>query len=249
MRIVSVFAALAMLGASQIATAQEQTPEARIDTALTVPRVSTEGWTLQVKGYVDRPITLTYRELLDRPMIEADITMSCVSNEVGGDLISTARWLGCRLDDLLGEAGIQARADQVVGRSVDGFTAGFPTALLDGRDAIVAVGIGLLILPRTWNLMRQALRILMEVAPRGIDVNAATAELAALPGVREVHDLHIWTLTSGMEAATVHIVVEDDATWHRVLDRTRRILTEKYAVTHPTIQLEPADHVEAPVGF
>jgi hypothetical protein len=74
-------------------------------------------------------------------MIEADVTLACVSNEVGGDLVGTARWLGCRLDDLLDEAGIPTGADQVVGTSVDGFTAGFPTAVLDGRDAIVAVGM------------------------------------------------------------------------------------------------------------
>ena len=86
-------------------------------------------------------ITLTYDELLDRPMVEADITLSCVSNEVGGTLVGNARWLGCRLDDLLDEAGIDPSADQIVGRSVDGFTAGFPTALLDGRDALVAVGM------------------------------------------------------------------------------------------------------------
>ncbi|HMR96912.1 MAG TPA: molybdopterin-dependent oxidoreductase [Microthrixaceae bacterium] len=113
----------------------------RIDTALVVPRVSHDGWTLGVVGRVRRPLTLTYAELLDRPMVEADITISCVSNEVGGDLIGTARWLGCRLDDLLDEAGIDPSADQVVGRSVDGFTAGFPTALLDGRPALVAVGM------------------------------------------------------------------------------------------------------------
>ena len=113
----------------------------RIDTALAVPRVSTDGWTLGVKGYVDTPISISYEELLKRPMIEADITISCVSNEVGGDLIGTARWLGCRLDDLLEEAGIQSNADQIVGVSVDGFTAGFPTSLLDGRPALVAVGM------------------------------------------------------------------------------------------------------------
>jgi DMSO/TMAO reductase YedYZ molybdopterin-dependent catalytic subunit len=74
-------------------------------------------------------------------MVEADITLACVSNEVGGSLVGNARWLGCRLDDLLDEAGIDPSADQVVGRSVDGSTAGFPTALLDGRDALVAVGM------------------------------------------------------------------------------------------------------------
>jgi DMSO/TMAO reductase YedYZ molybdopterin-dependent catalytic subunit len=113
----------------------------RIDTALTVPRVDLSTWTLEVMGEVSTPITLSYEQLLERPMIEADITIACVSNEVGGDLIGTARWLGCRLDDLLKEAGVSATADQIVGRSVDGFTAGFPTALLDGRDALVAIAM------------------------------------------------------------------------------------------------------------
>jgi DMSO/TMAO reductase YedYZ molybdopterin-dependent catalytic subunit len=113
----------------------------RIDTALAVPQVDVETWTLKVSGMVRTPITLTWDELLARPMVEADVTIACVSNEVGGDLVGTARWLGCRLDDLLAEAGVDPRADQVVGRSVDGFTAGFPTAVLDGRDALVAIGM------------------------------------------------------------------------------------------------------------
>ena len=104
----------------------------RIDTALTLPQVDPREWTLRVVGRVDQELSLSYEDLLDRPMIEADITLSCVSNEVGGDLVGNARWLGCRLDDLLAEAGIDPAADQIVGRSVDGFTAGFPTALLDG---------------------------------------------------------------------------------------------------------------------
>lgn len=121
----------------------------RIDTALTVPRVSTEDWSLRVHGLVDRELTLDYQALLGRPMIELDATIACVSNYVGGDLIGNARWLGCRLDDLLEEAGIDPAADQVVGRSVDGFTAGFPTTVLDGRDALVAVGMNGEPLPTT----------------------------------------------------------------------------------------------------
>jgi len=113
----------------------------RIDTALVVPQVGVEDWTLRVTGRVDRPLTLSYDQLLARPMIERIVTIACVSNEVGGDLIGTATWLGCRLDELLEEAGVQAEADQVVGVSVDGFTAGFPTAVLDGRDALVVVGM------------------------------------------------------------------------------------------------------------
>jgi DMSO/TMAO reductase YedYZ molybdopterin-dependent catalytic subunit len=113
----------------------------RIDTALVVPQVPVDTWTLRVEGMVDRPFELTYDELLARPMVEADVTLACVSNEVGGDLVGTARWLGVRLDDLLAEAGVSPRADQVVGRSTDGFACGFPVAALDGRDALVAVGM------------------------------------------------------------------------------------------------------------
>jgi DMSO/TMAO reductase YedYZ molybdopterin-dependent catalytic subunit len=113
----------------------------RIDTALTVPQVSVDGWKLRITGLVDEELSLSYDDLLNREIAEYDITLTCVSNEVGGSLMGTARWLGVRLDDLLAEAGINADADQVVGRSVDGYTCGFPTAALDGRNAMVAVGM------------------------------------------------------------------------------------------------------------
>jgi DMSO/TMAO reductase YedYZ molybdopterin-dependent catalytic subunit len=113
----------------------------RIDTALTVPQVAVNGWELAVSGMVDRELTLGYDDLLDRDIVEADITLTCVSNEVGGNLLGTARWLGVRLDDLLADAGVDPAATQVVGRSVDGYTCGFPTAVLDGRDALVAIGM------------------------------------------------------------------------------------------------------------
>jgi DMSO/TMAO reductase YedYZ molybdopterin-dependent catalytic subunit len=113
----------------------------RVDTALQVPQVQVEGWHLRITGMVDRPMKLSFNDLLERELVEADITLTCVSNEVGGGLLGSARWLGARLDDLLGEARIGARADQVVGRSVDGYTCGFPVAALDGRDALIAIGM------------------------------------------------------------------------------------------------------------
>ena len=113
----------------------------RIDTAITVPQVPIEGWTLKVRGMVDTPLELTFDELVSRELIESDITLTCVSNEVGGKLMGTARWLGVRLDDLLRDAGMQSDADQIVGRSVDGYTCGFPVAALDGRDALIAIGM------------------------------------------------------------------------------------------------------------
>jgi len=114
----------------------------RIDTALSVPRVDAATWSLTVDGMVANPITLTYDDLLGSELVEADVTLSCVSNEVGGGLVGNGRWLGVPLTRLLERAGADPGATQVVGRSVDGFTAGFPTGVLrDGRAALVGVGL------------------------------------------------------------------------------------------------------------
>ena len=114
----------------------------RIDTALEVPQLSTDNYTLTVKGLVDNEIVLTWQDLLNRPMIERDVTLTCVSNNVGGHYIGNARWIGARLDELLREAGPRDGADMVVGRSVDGYECGFPLEnALDGRDAMIAVAM------------------------------------------------------------------------------------------------------------
>ncbi len=113
----------------------------RIDTALSVPQVRAEDWSLKITGLVDRELRLSYRDILNRQLVEHDITLTCVSNTIGGELVGTARWFGIRLDDLLAEAGIDASADQIVGRSVDGYTCGFPVSALDGRDAMIAIGM------------------------------------------------------------------------------------------------------------
>jgi DMSO/TMAO reductase YedYZ molybdopterin-dependent catalytic subunit len=114
----------------------------RIDTALVTPQVDPTGWTLKIHGRVRNPLTLTFDQLMARPMIERYVTLACVSNEVGGDLISNAKWLGVPLKDLLDEVQPEDGADQVVSRSVDGWTCGTPTSVLrDGRDAMLAVGM------------------------------------------------------------------------------------------------------------
>ncbi|MGY2085785.1 molybdopterin-dependent oxidoreductase [Blastococcus sp. SYSU DS0539] len=114
----------------------------RIDTALRVPVVEPGTWRLEVRGMVDDPFTLTYAELMELPQIEADVTLACVSNEVGGDLVGNARWQGVPLKALLDRAGLQRGATQLVGRSVDGFTAGFPVlTALDVAEAMVAVAM------------------------------------------------------------------------------------------------------------
>jgi DMSO/TMAO reductase YedYZ molybdopterin-dependent catalytic subunit len=121
-----------------------------IDTSPQPPYVVTDEWTLRVTGMVDTELTLTYADLLARDLVEEVVTLSCVSNEVGGDLVGNARWTGIPLRTLLEEAGVQAGATQLVGEAVDGFTAGFPTAALDdpARTALVAVGMNGEPLPR-----------------------------------------------------------------------------------------------------
>ncbi|HEY7224270.1 MAG TPA: molybdopterin-dependent oxidoreductase [Micromonosporaceae bacterium] len=114
----------------------------RIDTAIVPPRVDPSSWQLTIGGRVGKPLRLTFQDLLARPMVERYITLTCVSNEVGGPLIGNARWLGVPIADLLDEVDPDPEADQVVSFSVDGFTAGTPTAALrDGRDALLAVAM------------------------------------------------------------------------------------------------------------
>ena len=114
----------------------------RIDTALVVPQVSKDSWTLKIDGLVDNPMELTFDDLLARPQVERYITLSCVSNEVGGDLVGNARWQGVLLKDILDEAGLQPGAAQLASRSVDGWTCGTPVdVVMDGRDAMLAVAM------------------------------------------------------------------------------------------------------------
>jgi DMSO/TMAO reductase YedYZ molybdopterin-dependent catalytic subunit len=113
----------------------------RIDTALLTPTVDVESWTLRIHGLVDREVTLTWDDLLALPMFEQYVTIACVSNEVGGRLVGNAKWTGVRLREVLDMAGVHSSASQLVGRSVDGWTAGMPTAwVMDpSREPMIAV--------------------------------------------------------------------------------------------------------------
>ena len=111
----------------------------RVDTAFVVPRLTTEDWQLRIHGAVDKEITLSYADLIAMPSIERMVTLTCVSNEVGGDLAGNARWQGVRIADVLKQAGPQGGADCVLSTSVDGFTVTTPlAALTDDRDALFA---------------------------------------------------------------------------------------------------------------
>ncbi|HWS32188.1 MAG TPA: molybdopterin-dependent oxidoreductase, partial [Actinoplanes sp.] len=114
----------------------------RIDTAIVTPQVDPSAWELRIHGMVRNPITVTWADLLRLPMVERYVTIACVSNDVGSDLIGNALWLGTPIKALLDLADPLPEADQAVQRSVDGWTCGTPTAVLrDGRDALLAIGM------------------------------------------------------------------------------------------------------------
>ncbi|MDJ0357290.1 molybdopterin-dependent oxidoreductase [Paenarthrobacter sp. PH39-S1] len=133
-------AALALPGIAPLVT-----PNAdfyRIDTALVVPSVNPDSWTLTVNGMVDHEVEIDLKTLLAKPLMENYTTLACVSNEVGGDLVGNAKWLGWPVRELLALAGVQPGADMVLSRSTDGFTAGTPLeAMTDARNAVIAVGM------------------------------------------------------------------------------------------------------------
>ncbi len=114
----------------------------RVDTLLQVPRIDPRDWELRIHGLVDKELRLSFDQLLERRLIERDITLTCVSNEVGGPYAGNARWIGVPIADLLREVGVQQGADAVKSTSVDGLTIGTPlAALTDGRDAILALAM------------------------------------------------------------------------------------------------------------
>ena len=120
----------------------------RIDTALVVPTIDPDEWTLTIKGMVDREVTLTYEDIASMPLVERYVTLACVSNDVGGRLVGNALWTGVPLTDILDMAGVQDGATQIVGRSVDGWATGFPTEVAyDGREPLIAIGMNREVLP------------------------------------------------------------------------------------------------------
>ncbi len=114
----------------------------RVDTAIVLPQIPPSSWQLRIHGLVSKEITLTFDDLIRRPLIEDYITLTCVSNPVGGPYIGNAKWLGASLRSLLREAGIKSGANQLYCTSFDGFTSGTPVATaMDGRDAMLAVAM------------------------------------------------------------------------------------------------------------
>jgi DMSO/TMAO reductase YedYZ molybdopterin-dependent catalytic subunit len=160
----------------------------RIDTALRVPALDADAWTLKVTGMVEREVQLDFAELLAKPLIERHVTIACVSNEVGGDLIGNALWLGWPVRELLLMAGVKSGADMVLSRSADGWTAGTPLeTLTDSRDALLAVGMNGEPLP-----LEHGFPVRM-IVPGLYGYVSATKWLTELKVTRFADDVGYWT--------------------------------------------------------
>jgi cobalt-zinc-cadmium efflux system protein len=134
------------------------------------------------------------------------------------------------LNDTLGSVGVIIAAVVLL-------TTGWPYA-----DPLLAALVGAFILPRAVGLARQALRVLLQAAPQHVDVAQVRDDLAGLDGVLDVHDLHVWTLTSAMDVASAHVMVRADADAHQVLDSARDVLARRWSIDHATLQVEPDTH-------
>ena len=108
-------------------------------------------------------------------------------------------------------------------------------------DPVIGAAIGVFILPRAWRLGRDAVRILVQAAPAGLDLDAVRAALAGIRGVTNVHDLHVWTLTSDMDVLTAHLAVEDAGATQLVLQQARSVLADQFRLSHATLQVESGD--------
>jgi cobalt-zinc-cadmium efflux system protein len=132
--------------------------------------------------------------------------------------------------DLLGSVAVLAAAVVI---ALTGFEA---------ADPIASAVIGLAILPRTWRLLREAVDVLLEAAPKGVDLDEIRRHLLETPGVTDVHDLHAWTITSGLPVLSVHVVLERDADAGKVLDGLGACLAGHFDIEHSTFQLEQPEH-------
>jgi cobalt-zinc-cadmium efflux system protein len=134
------------------------------------------------------------------------------------------------LGDLFGSAAVVVAAVVI---QVTGFRA---------ADALASILLGVLILPRTWRLLRDAVDVLLEATPKGVDLAAVRRHILEAPGVADCHDLHVWTITSGMDVVSAHVVLEPDAHGPAVLDRLSACLGDHFDIEHSTFQLEQPEH-------
>jgi DMSO/TMAO reductase YedYZ molybdopterin-dependent catalytic subunit len=221
----------------------------RIDTALVIPRVSTTGWELSIDGMVDKPFSLTYDELLALPMIERDITLTCVSNEVGGPYVGGARWLGVPVRELLERAGLQPGVEQIFSTSTEGMTISTPVqALLDDRDALVAVGMNGEPLPPTHGFPARL------VTPGLYGFVGATKWLTKLTATTYAKETAYWTGRDWATDAPIYTQSRIDTPKPLSTQKAGKIViggvawAQQRGVAKVEVKIDDADWTEAKLG-
>ncbi len=182
-----------------------------------------------------------YERLLQPQQVASGAMMGIAAVGLLANLLSA--WALMRKGDVHGNVNMRSAYLHIIGDalgSVGAIVAGL-IMLLTGwyyADPIISVIVALLILRGAWGVIRHTLHILMEGAPEGIHPPEVEAELKTIPGVEDVHDLHIWTITSGLDSLSCHVRVADDADGQRILQQAIRLLSERYGIQHATIQVE-----------
>lgn len=204
-----------------------------------------------VAGYV---LYEGVRRLVEPPAVHTGLMAAVAAVALAGNGASLLLLRSGRQHSLnLRAASLEVASDALGAAAVLVAAAVVALTGLRGADAVAALAVGLLILPRTWGLLREAADVLLEAAPRGVDLAEVRQHLLGTPGVLGVHDLHAWTITSGLPVLSAHVVVDDTAYLDcgAVLDRLGHCLAGHFDVAHSTLQLEPAghaDHEEQPPG-
>lgn len=183
------------------------------------------------------------RRLSDPPSVEAGPMLVVAVAGLAVNLIAWAM-LRERAGQSLNLEGamVEVIADLVGSLAAVGAAIGIRLTGWQVLDPIVAIAVLVFVFPRAIRLARRAGAILVQAAPEHVDLDVLQQDLAALPGVVDVHDLHVWTLASDMEVATVHLVTRDGADPHPVLDRAREVVEQRHGIRHATLQVEPETH-------
>ncbi len=191
-----------------------------------------------------------WQRMLQPPSVQGGAMLAIAAGGLGVNLLTLAVLRGVRDTSL----NLRGAWLHVLGDSLGSVGAMIAGGLIWGfgwqwADPAVSAAIGVLIVYSAWRLLSESVAVLMESAPRGIDVDAVEAAMRAVPGVLSVHDLHVWTITSGMDSLSAHVAVEEDQPPIELLGALRTMLHDRFGIDHITIQMEPEDFEERPTAF
>ncbi len=184
------------------------------------------------------------RRLSEPPEVNSTIVIVIALLALAANLVSVALLAGGRKESFLVRGAFLEVVGDLLG-ALAVLVAGLVIAItgLMAADAVASIVIGLLILPRTWSLLRDSVDVLLEATPKNVDLAEVRRHVLEAPGVEAVHDLHAWTITNGMNVVSAHVVLKPDANPGAILDHLGMCLADDFDVDHSTFQLETPEHV------